>query len=79
MKLIKNANSKYFLLPGLTRKQMGLLKRKKNENGKSMFPNSIGRLGRKNKKQNNSKKKKKKKRRKNQGKNKQIKNANNST
>ena len=61
MKLIKNANSKYFLLPGLTRKQMGLLKRKKNENGKSMFPNSIGRLGRKNKKQNNSKKKKKKK------------------
>ena len=76
MKLIKNANSKYFLLPGLTRKQMGLVKRKKNENGKSMFPNSIGRLGRKNKKQNNSKKKK---RRKNQGKNKQIKNANNST
>ena len=29
IKSIKNAKSKYFLLPGLSRKQMGLLKRKK--------------------------------------------------
>ena len=30
MKLIKNAKSKYFLLPGMSRKRMVLLKRKKN-------------------------------------------------
>ena len=30
MKSIKNAKSKYFLLPDLSRKRMGLLKRKKN-------------------------------------------------
>ena len=30
IKSIKNAKSKYFLLPGLSQKQMGLLKRKKN-------------------------------------------------
>ena len=29
IKSIKNAKSKYFLLPGLSGKQMGLLKRKK--------------------------------------------------
>ena len=34
MKLIKIAKSKYFLLPGLSRKRMGLLKRKKNKNKK---------------------------------------------
>ena len=29
IKFIKNAKSKYFLLPGLPQKQMGLLKKKK--------------------------------------------------
>ena len=30
MKIIKNTKSKYFLLPGLSRKRMGLFKIKKN-------------------------------------------------
>ena len=34
MKLIKNAKSKYFLLPGLSRKRMGLFKIKKKQKEK---------------------------------------------
>ena len=54
IKSIKNGKSKYvLLLPDLSQKRMGLLKRKKkcfpflnyNKNGKSMFPNCIERLG----------------------------------
>ena len=37
MKLIKNAKSKYFLLPGLSRKRMGLLQKKKKKTRKSAF------------------------------------------
>ena len=38
MKLIKNAKSKYFLLPGLSGKRMGLFKIKKQKTkGKTVF------------------------------------------
>ena len=37
MKLIKNAKSKYFLLPGLSRKRMGLFKRKKRKKKEKVF------------------------------------------